>query len=169
MKLFQRVHVTRDFFREFRFATTGALIGLVLLVVGVALNLEIFENTLKWLHHAEEYEIDEFVIPVFLVLTGLLFDTLRMHNRQRMDEEKLVVYYQMNEELRQEVADQLNSFVEIRANLIQIGYLDQEIELKLRKLIIRSDKHLKRLDIRGDVDSNLASLVMPKSGSNSLV
>lgn len=70
---------------EFAGTLISACVGLTLLCVTLLLDLDLFELALNRVSHLhfEAHELDEFVIPIVLVLAGGMFDLVSHHFREK--------------------------------------------------------------------------------------
>ena len=81
--------------RRYRFTLLGGVLVAVFLFFEFYWRFDLFEQTLAFLEEFEEYELDEFIIPI-LVLGGFFFvDLLRQVRKAKVEEQKAEVYRAM--------------------------------------------------------------------------
>ena len=80
---------------RYRFTLLGGVLVAVFLFFEFYWRFDLFEQTLVFLEEFEEYEVDEFIIPI-LVLGGFFFvDLLRQVRKAKVEEQKAEVYKAM--------------------------------------------------------------------------
>jgi hypothetical protein len=138
----------------------GLVSGLVLFGITAAFDLDVFEELVTLVQKGEAYEIDEFIIPVFLLMLGIVGDFFLITQQKRAEEEKLHVYNQMNEEVMNEISMHLTKLLEFRTAMMKEGAQSQDVRHELDRMIVRSFNHYERAQRRGDINSSLMPLAM---------
>jgi hypothetical protein len=138
----------------------GLVSGLVLFGVAAAFNLDVWEELVLLMKRGEAFELDEFAIPLFLIMAGVVGDFFLMTQQRRAEEEKLLVYNQMNEEVMNEISTHLTKLLEFRTAMMKEGAQSQDVRHELDRMIVRSFNHYERAQRRGDISSNLMPLAI---------
>lgn len=158
----------KNFVRRFPYAFAGLMSGVVLFALAAALGLEVFEAMVELVAKGEDYEIDEFIIPVFLVAVGICCDFVSITLHSKKEQEKLHVYNQMNDQLLNEISAHLTKLLEFRTALMKDAPKAHDVRHELDRIIVTSFNHYERAQRRGDIDANLMSLVInPAEASKS--
>ena len=152
---------------RFSFTIAAAATAIVLFVLTLAFNLEVFEAFGAWLQTHEEYELDEWVIPVLLITVGLSLDGIFSSFERKKNLARLDVYHHMNAQLVAEVADQLDQLIEIRTSLLDPHPDVNAIQQSVQAMISSSYRHFERARKCADVDATtLAQMLSPSFESS---
>ena len=81
--------------KDYQMTVFGAGLAVALLVLTISFDLDIFESVLVWLHSLEDYEVDEFILPLFILLVCVVFDLLKARRKQTLEDEKIKIYKAM--------------------------------------------------------------------------
>jgi len=73
----------------------GLGISLVVLIMGVAFDVDFFEQLVNLLNNLEEYEIDELIIPFFIFFMFAFVDGFKRNRLNKVNREKLKIYTAM--------------------------------------------------------------------------
>ena len=68
--------------KDHRLTVAGLIIGLTLYLVVIVAGLDLFEALHVWLYRLEAYEIDELLIPAFVVLSFSFYEHIRNARRR---------------------------------------------------------------------------------------
>ena len=70
---------------EFRFKYTlyFSIGGIILIAIGIFFELNIFERVVTFVHQHEEYDIDEILLLLIPLLSGLTIDLINEKNRKK--------------------------------------------------------------------------------------
>ncbi len=114
----------------------GLVLALLLLSTDLLLNLDLFESFAGTLENLEAYEIDEFVLPSFLLLIFSLIDFVRFKKEQKSVREKTQIYKAMVQASDHVLKNCLNQ-------MLLIKYEAEEMEGFDPKVIALFDKSMK--------------------------
>ena len=81
--------------KDYSLTAIGIILGLSILFVSIFLNVELFEMVINELEYLEKYEIDEFLIPSFIIFWFALVDQIKKHKTQQIEHEKIKIYKAM--------------------------------------------------------------------------
>ena len=73
----------------------GLGISLVVLIMGVACDVDFFEQLVNLLNNLEAYEIDELIIPFFIFFMFAFVDGFKRNRLNKVNREKLKIYTAM--------------------------------------------------------------------------
>ena len=68
--------------KDHRFTVAGLIIGLTLYLVVIVGGLDLFEALHVWIYRLEAYEVDELIIPAFIVLSFSFYERIRNARRK---------------------------------------------------------------------------------------
>ena len=63
--------------KKYMFTAVGAVLGLDVLLVTLIADIDLFEEAIEFLASFEEYEVDEFIIPLLIFLIFAFIDFLK--------------------------------------------------------------------------------------------
>ena len=135
--------------------------GMLLFVLTISMDLEVFEAFVEWLEKHEDYELDEWVIPIFLLSLGVMLDGIFANAERQKSHTRLSVYNHMNKELLEEIAAHLERLIEFRTGLRESHPDEAGIHSVVNTMIIDSYRHFQRAQMRADVDGSVLPLVLP--------
>jgi hypothetical protein len=138
----------------------GIVVGLAVLIVGVALDLEIYEAFHDWTRAHEDWEIDEILPSILPIFVGLAVDFGRAASRYNKNAAQLKVYLQLAEQMKEQEAKHIENMLAIRKQLYRSGTHDATISDLLDRMILRSHKNLQRLHKRSDISPEVMPLVV---------
>lgn len=93
---------------RYRFTLLGCVLVIIFLFFEFYWRFDFFEHALVFLEEFEEYELDEFIIPV-LVLGGFFFlDLLRWARKAKIEEQKAEMYRVMTKSAQHVLNNFLN-------------------------------------------------------------
>jgi hypothetical protein len=147
--------------RKYPLTTAGLFAALVLAILAVTLELEVWEELVELIAKGEDFELDEFIIPVALIMLGFVGDAFLLHQARHSEQEKLHVYNHMNEEIMNEISMHLTKLLEFRTAMMKEGATSQDVRHELDRMIVRSFNHYEHAQRRSDVDSDVMPLVVP--------
>ncbi len=80
---------------KYTLTLVGVSIAIAVLLFTKLTGFELFEAVVDFFVEIEHYELDEFVIPLGIVLVFALFDQARMRRSHRVEREKIKIYKAM--------------------------------------------------------------------------
>jgi hypothetical protein len=146
---------------KFPMTFAGIVSGTVLAALVIIFNLELFENVIALLASLEKYEIDEFILPLFLIMLGIVGDNLLSAAKRNTEEQKLKVYNQMSGQIVEEISSHLNKLLEFRAALKEEAPSQHDLHHEMDRMIIKSFSHYEQMQRKTDVSSDFLPLVLP--------
>ncbi len=81
--------------KKYRLSLIGFAIATVIFLISVIYDLDFFERFVTSLSIMEAYEIDEFVIPLFIFIVFILFNVFKRKKEYKIKHEKLIIYKAM--------------------------------------------------------------------------
>ncbi len=81
--------------KNHKFTIVGMAIGFGLLFITFAFKIDFFEIVTDTLMSFEHYEIDEFIIPLLVIVFFASFDQFRKQKLQKIEQEKVKIYKAM--------------------------------------------------------------------------
>ena len=139
--------------------------SVVLTALNLLLDLEIWEELVKLIAKGEDWELDEFIIPAFLLLMGLTGDAIFKSREARHVSKTVDLYNHMNEEIMDEISTHLTKLLEFRTALMKDAPNAHDVRHELDRMIVKSFNHYERTQRRSNIDSNLMDLAMPNADS----
>ena len=158
--------------KVYRYTLVTLVLATFLYTITVALELEVFERTLALLHRFEDFEIDEFIIPLLIVATGILCDALRLSYKKQLSLEKqrerLDIFQTTMRTVQDIVGNFLNNLLLFVMEAENSRAIEEEKIEELTNLIYETSEKLNQLadfkTIVAKYDSNEAqSIDMTKS------
>lgn len=81
--------------KNYRWTAIGVMIAVAMLGIALFFDIDFFETFCRWIVRYENYELDEFVFPLFIVLTSLVADLLRFKKNRSVKEAEQDIYKAM--------------------------------------------------------------------------
>ena len=81
--------------KKYKLTFIGLLISTATLMYSLINDLDLFEIFLNNVHKMEAYEIDEFIIPIFIFGLFTLLDMLKWQKEHKIENEKIKIYEAM--------------------------------------------------------------------------
>ncbi len=81
--------------KNYRWTAIGVMIAVAMLGIALFFDIDFFETFCRWIVRYESYELDEFVFPLFIVLTSLVADLLRFKKNRSVKEAEQDIYKAM--------------------------------------------------------------------------
>jgi hypothetical protein len=103
-------------FTELRATTLALLLAIVLLVITYTFQPDAYEHLASRIHELEDFEADEVVLAIAIVIVGMFIDTLRMRRRKHIeiDRERMQVFRATMSTVHDLVNNALNSMQLLR-------------------------------------------------------
>jgi hypothetical protein len=149
----------KNFAKKYPFTCMAIAASGVLTALNLVLNLEIWEELVKLIAKGEDFELDEFIIPAFLLMMGVTGDAVLQSKDAKHVDEKVGLYNQMNDEIMNEISAHLTKLLEFRTALKKDAPNAHDARHELDRMIVKSFNHYERTQRRGNIDSNLMDLV----------
>ncbi|NJS36867.1 MAG: hypothetical protein HC765_11335 [Brachymonas sp.] len=141
--------------------------SVAIVFLSYTLEIDLWESFVQLLEAGEAYEIDEWIIPAFLILIGLALDAVLMDAQTKKLHEKVDLYNHMNEQMMDEISVHLTKLLEFRTALMKDAPKAHDVRHELDRMIVKSFNHYERSQRRGNIDSSLMDLVMPSNSQPS--
>ena len=81
--------------KKYRLSLVGFTIAAVIFTISVIYDLDFFERFVASLNIMEAYEIDEFIIPLFILSIFVLLNLFKRKKEYKIKHEKLIIYKAM--------------------------------------------------------------------------
>jgi len=81
--------------KNYKLTLIGLAISVVVLLIAIFFEVDLFEQLSYFLQSLEKYEVDEFIIPIAIVVAFTLFDLIRRQRSQKIELEKIKIYQAM--------------------------------------------------------------------------
>jgi len=81
--------------KKYRITLIGLVISVSILLYSLISDVDLFEIFLNDVHKLEVFEIDEFIIPLFILGIFSIFDMLKWQRDHRVEREKIKIYKAM--------------------------------------------------------------------------
>ena len=139
--------------------------SLLITLMTLTLDLELWENFVKLIAKGESWELDEIIIPAFILMIGITVDSLLSVAEAKRVRETVGLYNHMNDEIMEEISTHLTKLLEFRTALMKDAPNAHDVRHELDRMIVKSFNHYERTQRRSNIDSNLMDLVMPNADS----
>ena len=80
---------------KYKLSLIGLGISILVFSISLIFKIDLFEIMIKTMASLEEFEIDEFIIPLFIFLIFSFIDQVKIQNSQKIENEKLKIYKAM--------------------------------------------------------------------------
>jgi multisubunit Na+/H+ antiporter MnhG subunit len=147
--------------KRFPFTMIAATAGIMTLLLGVTLHLDLWEKVVAVIAAGEGFELDELIIPLFILMVGITADSVLSRAELKREKDMLELYNQMNEETMDEISTHLTKLLEFRTALMKDAPKALDIRHELDRMIVKSFNHYERAQRRGNIDSSLMDLAFP--------
>lgn len=81
--------------KDYKITIIGLILGMSIFISSIAFDIEFFEIFISQLQHLEEYELDEFIIPFFIIIIFVTIDLFQRVKKQHIEHEKVKIYTAM--------------------------------------------------------------------------
>ncbi len=81
--------------KNYKWTLIGLALAIILYLIVIVLNLDLFEALTSALESAEYYEIDEIIIPLLILIVFIFFDYIRKKRLIKIEREKIKIYKAM--------------------------------------------------------------------------
>jgi hypothetical protein len=126
-------------FKNFPATFISAFIGATILAMSLALDLDIFERLIALFETIEHLEVDEIIIPLFILIIGISIDSYQKHNRKKklmlIAETKLDYLNTIIRTVQDIVGNSMNNLVLYSLEAKETGGLSKESIKELDDLI----------------------------------
>ncbi len=112
---------------KYRMTWFGILFAFLVYILAHTLDLELFEKVLAFLHSFETYELDEFIIPAFIILICLNLDFSRQKREDMIDKERVKIYRAMLMSTHHVLNNFLNKMQLFKLRASRVPDFDKEI------------------------------------------
>lgn len=153
----------KNFVKKHPFTCMAIAASVVLTLLNLVLDLEVWEELVELIAKGEDFELDEFIIPIFLLMMGITGDAILKSKDAKHVGEKVGLYNQMNDEIMNEISAHLTKLLEFRTALMKDAPNAHDVRHELDRMIVKSFNHYERTQRRGNIDPNLMDLVAPSS------
>lgn len=122
--------------KKYKLTLIGLFLATIISSITLTFKLDLFELVIETLISLEEYEIDEFIIPVILLLVFSFFDQIRIQRLQKIEYEKVKIYRAMLESTRHILNNFLNQVQLFKITAENTPNFDPEV-LSLYDVVIK--------------------------------
>ncbi len=105
----------------------GLLIAGLFYCITVLLDLDLFEALIELLHRGEKFEVDEFIIPIFIALAFVVADHVRAQHKINVENGKIAIYKSMMIASNHILNNFLNQMLLFKEEAEDTESFDQEI------------------------------------------
>ncbi len=81
--------------KNYKWTLIGTALAVTLYVIVIVFNLDLFEVLTRTFESVERYEIDEIIIPLFILIIFTFIDYIRKKRRLKLEHEKIKIYKAM--------------------------------------------------------------------------
>ena len=121
--------------KHYTFTIIGMVLALTVLFSTLFFKIDLFEIVHGILSGLEEYEADEFIIPVIILSVFSLFDQVRRQRLKKIEDEKLKIYEAMMHSTHHILNNFLNQMLLFKMSADNTTGFDPEI-LSLYDMVI---------------------------------
>ena len=80
---------------QYKLTFFGAALAIIVLFAGFIIEIDLFEIVVEFLESLEHLEVDELIIPIFIVFVFAFMDQIRRRKLQEMEYERVKIYKAM--------------------------------------------------------------------------
>ena len=81
--------------KQYKLTIVGLGLAFTIASISILFDIDFFEKVMELIESLESFEIDEFIIPLFILLIFSLLDQIRRQNLQKIENEKIKIYEAM--------------------------------------------------------------------------
>lgn len=138
--------------RAYRFTFIGLALGTATLALNLVFGIELFELFVETLESLEQYEIDELVIPVLILVLFSTFDQIRHKRARKVEREKMKIYKAMLSSTHHILNNFLNQMQLFKMTAEDTSNFDPEV-LSIYDVVIADAKtQIENLSNISDID-----------------
>ena len=81
--------------KKYKLTIVGIFLAFAVFSISIVFNIDLFEKVMETVESLERFEIDELIIPLFILLIFSFLDQIRRQNLQNVEKEKTKIYRAM--------------------------------------------------------------------------
>lgn len=81
--------------KKYKLTIVGIFLAFTVFSISIVFNIDLFEKVMETVESLERFEIDELIIPLFILLIFSFLDQIRRQNLQNVEKEKTKIYRAM--------------------------------------------------------------------------
>jgi hypothetical protein len=149
--------------KHYQWTLFGIGIAISLLVLVIVFDLDIFEFFLTFLHSLERFEVDEFILPLLIILICLAIDFFKIQRRRVIEYEKVRIYKAMLASAHHVLNNFLNQIQLFKITAESTPNFDTEVLEIFDSVIDEAANQIKALGSINSVDeTTIRKSVAPK-------
>ncbi len=142
--------------KNYIWTISGFILASIIFITNFLFDFDLFESFTAFLESMEAYELDEYVLPLILLLLCALFDFIRLQKERKAEREKVDLYKAMVQASDHVLKSSLNEMLLIRMAADDIPDFDpQALEVFDESM----KKAIKQLNALGQIDKMDASKI----------
>ncbi|MBO3697413.1 hypothetical protein [Roseivirga sp. E12] len=139
-----------DFFGTYRYSLIGLFLAIILLFATICFDLDLFEKLVELTIQIEFLEIDEFILPIVLFLSGCSLNLIRIARKRYLQNQRIEVYKNMMLASNHVLKTCMNQMMLVRLAAEETPDFDPEM-IKLFDRIVASSKD--QLEALGKIEN----------------
>lgn len=142
---------------------TGLILAITVYAISIIFNLDLFEKTIQILESLEGFEIDEFIIPVFIIIIFVTVDLFNKNKTNSVKKEKLEIYKAMMSSSHHIINNFLNQIQLLKLTAEDLPEFDPEVLQLYEQTVNDTKKQLSDLSSIQNIDAKtIIESVSPK-------
>ncbi|AUP77857.1 hypothetical protein [Flavivirga eckloniae] len=125
------------FIKKYSLTIVGLILSTTILLFSIINDIDLFERFINQLILMEMYEVDEFIIPIFIFWLFAVFDMRKRQKTYKIEHEKVIIYKAMLSSANHVVNNFLNQMQVFKITAENTPNFDQDV-LKLYNKIIKN-------------------------------
>jgi hypothetical protein len=147
---------------SYTFTLIGVTAAVLLFIVTVVFDLDIFDACVRFLLHLEEYNIDELIIPVLIVFVFCFVDLLRKYQSVKIQYEKCMIFHSTVTAMHHILNNFLNQMQLFKIEASENKAFDKEILELYDEVIHEASEQIQRLsEIKVPTEELIKEAVYP--------
>ncbi|CUB04322.1 hypothetical protein [Marinomonas fungiae] len=149
--------------KQYKLTVIGIVCASLLYLISVLFNLEIFEALIVLLDELEHLEIDEIILPGFVLASFVIADVLRRNKVNRVSQEKLKIYRAMVQSTHHVLNNFLNQMLIVKMKAESTPGFDPKVLKIYDQIADEAQQQIHALSNISDVsEASIHESVRPK-------
>lgn len=140
--------------KNYRWTAVGLTVAVAVLCIALFFDTDFFESFCQWLINFEDFELDEFVFPVMIILIFSFFDLYRHKKDRNVKEAEQAIYKAMVQASDHVLKNCLNQMLVIKYAAEETPDFDPEVLKSFDAIVEQAVAQLEALGEIEEIDKD---------------
>lgn len=149
--------------KNYLYTILGGCVALLIYLLSVIFNIELFEALITFLDELEHFEVDELLIPILVFVGFFIFDLLRRNKSNQVNKEKVKIYRAMVQSTHHVLNNFLNQMLIVKMKAESTPGFDPKVLKIYDKIVEDAQEQIRSLsNITHISEESIHDSVRPK-------